>query len=293
MRLADNLKKKKFVVTSEIQPPIRGGTDDLVQNVKRIRGRVDALTVPELRIEGLVTDTMGTCRILKEQKFEPILQTTCRDKNRIELQDHLLKAAETGIDNILTFTEDYRITGDSLQEIMFFHVDSGKLYSVVDNISEGQDLSGGELITRPDFCIGSGVDSRWGKNVPDMELKEMENLAELGTHYFLSTPVFDLDSFRQFMKRVEPLRVPVIAEIVLLRTAEMGIFMNRHLRAGTVPNHIIEALARAPDKEKTSIEIVSTLVRGLKDLCQGVHLIPMGAEGKIAKYLEAARLSSL
>jgi len=293
MHLAENLKQKKFVVTSEIQPPISGGTADLVRNVKRIRGRVDALTVPELKIEGLVTDTMGTCRLLREQKFDPILQTTCRDKSRIELQDHLLKAAEAGIENILTFTEDYRITGDSLQELMFFHVDSGKLYSVIESIREGQDVSGRELARRPNFCVGSGIDAHWGKKVPDMELKEMEDLAELGTHYFLSTPVFDLDSFQQFMKRVEPFRIPVIAEIILVRSAEMGIFINKHIRGGIVPNHIIEKLAAAPDKEKASIEIVSSLVAGLKDLCQGVHLIPIGAEDRISKYLEAAKLSSL
>jgi len=293
MLLAENLKKKKFVVTSEIQPSIGTGAGELVKNVERIRGRVDALTVPELKIEGLIADTMGTCRILREQKFDPILQTTCRDRNRVELQEYLLRASEAGIENILTFTEDYRITGDSLQEIMFFHVDSGKLFSVVENIREGQDISGRELPNKASFCIGSGIDSRWGKKAPDMQLREMETLAGLGTHYFLSTPVFDLDSFNQFMKRVEQLRIPVIAEIILVRSAEMGLFLNKHVRSGLVPYHIIEKLANAPDKEKASIEIVSDLVKGLKDLCQGVHLIPIGAEDRLSKYLEAAKLSSL
>ncbi|MBI4633213.1 MAG: methylenetetrahydrofolate reductase [Deltaproteobacteria bacterium] len=293
MRLAENLKKKKFVVTSELQPPIGMGAGEFVQNVERARGRVDAFTVPELKIEGLVADTMGTCKILREHQFDPILQTACRDRNRVELQEYLLKASEAGIENILTFTEDYRITGDSLQEIMFFHVDSGKLFSVVENMSRGQDISGKELPAKATFCIGSGIDSRWGRQVPDMQLKEMESLAGFGAQYFLSTPVFDLDSFNQFMKRLAPLRVPVIAEIILVRTAEMGIFLNKHMRSGIVPPHIIEKLAKAPDKEKASIEIVSDLVKGLKDLCQGVHLIPFGAEDRIAKYLEAAKLSSL
>ena len=290
MILAENLKKKKFVVTSEIQPPIGTGAGELVKNVARIRGRVDALTVPELKIDGLVVDTMGTCRILKEQKFDPILQTTCRDRNRVELQDYLLKATEAGIENILTFTEDYRITGDSLQEIMFFHVDSGKLFSVVENIREGQDITGKELSNKASFCIGSGIDSRWGGKVPDMQLKEMEALAELGSDYFLTTPVFDLDSFNQFMKRVGLVRIPVIAEVILVRSAEMGLFLNKHVKPGMVPNHIIEKLAKAPDKEKASIEIVSDLVKGLKDLCQGVHFIPIGAEDRISKYLDAVRL---
>jgi len=288
--LEENLKKKRFVVTSEIQPPIGTGVQELMRNVERIRGRVDALTVPELKIEGLVTDTMGTCRALREQKFEPILQTTCREKNRVDLQEHLLRASESGIENILTFTEDYRITGDSLQEIMFFHVDSGKLFSVIESLREGHDVSGKEIPFKPRFCVGSGIDSSWGKKVPDMELKEMEELVGLGTQYFLTTPVFDLDSFHQFMKRVGPIQIPVIAEVILVRSAEMGLFLNKHVKAGLVPNHIIEKLAKAPDKEKASIEIVSDLVKGLRDVCQGVHFIPIGAEDRISKYLDALKV---
>ena len=290
MKLEESLKSKKFIVTSEIQPPIGTGIQDLVRNIDKIRGRIDALTVPELKIEGLVTDTMGTCRALKEQKFDPILQTTCREKTRIDIQDHLIKASEAGIENILTFTEDYRITGDSLQEIMFFHVDSGKLFSVMESLLEGHDISGKELPSKSRFCVGSGIDSSWGKKVPDMELKEMEELAGLGTQYFLTTPVFDLDSFNQFMNRVGPIRIPVIAEIILVRSAEMGLFLNKHVKPGMVPNHIIEKLAKSPDKEKASIEIVSDLVKGLKDLCQGVHFIPIGAEDRISKYLDALKL---
>jgi 5,10-methylenetetrahydrofolate reductase len=290
MKLEESLKNKRFVVTSEIQPPIGTGVQELSRNIEKIRGRIDALTVPELKIEGLVTDTLGTCRVLKEQKFEPILQTTCREKSRIDIQEHLIRAAETGIENILAFTEDYRITGDSLQEIMFFHVDSGKLFSVLESLQEGHDISGKEIPFKPKFCIGSGIDSSWGKKVPDLELKEMEELAKLGTRYFLTTPVFDLDSFNQFMKRIEPMRIPVIAEIILVRSAEMGLFLNKHVKPGMVPNHIIEKLAKAPDKEKASIEIVSNLVKGLKDLCQGVHFIPIGAEDRISKYLDALKL---
>ena len=290
MKLEESLKSKIFVVTSEIQPPIGTGVQDLIRNIEKIRGRIDALTVPELKIEGLVTDTMGTCQALKDQKFEPILQTTCREKSRVDIQEHLIRASESGIENILTFTEDYRITGDSLQEIMFFHVDSGKLFSVVESLSEGHDVSGKEIPVNPKFCIGSGIDSSWGKKVPDLEIQEMEELAGMGTQYFLTTPIFDLDSFNQFMKKVGPIQIPVIAEIILVRSAEMGLFLNKHVKPGMVPNHVIEKLAKAPDKEKASIEIVRDLVKGLRDLCQGVHFIPIGAEDRISKYLDAMKL---
>jgi 5,10-methylenetetrahydrofolate reductase len=291
MKLEESIKKKRFVVTAEIQPPLEIDVKELSQSVDRIRGKIDALTVPDLKIEGLVTDTMGTCRILREQKFEPILQTTCREKSRLDIQEHLLRISEAGIDNLLTFTEDYRITGDSLQEIMYFHVDSGKLFSVINSLREGHDISGNEIISKPKFCIGSGVDSSWGKKVPDMELKEMEALASLGTQYFLTTPVFDLDSFHQFMSRVGPIRVPVIAEIILVRSPGMGLFLNKYVRPGLVPNHILEKLAKAPDKEQASIEIIRDLVKGLREVCQGIHFVPVGSVDRLYPYLAAIEIS--
>jgi len=292
MTLSENLKKKKFVVTTEIQPTIDADAGELVKNVARLRSSVDALMVPDLKIEGVLADTLGTCKLLKEQKFDPILQTACRHQSRIDLQAHLLKASAAGIENILAFTEDYRITGDSLQEIMFFHVDSGKLFSVIDSIGQGQDIAGRELPRKAHFCIGAGIDSRWGNSVPDMQLKEMESLAGLGTDYFLTTPVFDLDAFERFMKQVGPLGMPVIAEIILVRSPEIGLFMNKYIRAGLVPRHIIDKLSKAPDPEKASVEIMIEVVKGLKDLCQGVHLIPMGAEDGVPRYLDAVKRST-
>ncbi len=288
--LRDRLQKKQFVVTAEIQPPIGTGVEEVLRNIERVRGRVDGLIVPEFQIEGMVSDSLGTCKVLRENRYDPILQTTTREKNRVEIQSHLMSAAEAGIENVLAFTEDYRITGDSLQELMFFHVDSGKLFSVVENLRKGHDISGKEIGMKPDFCIGSGVESSWGKKVPDLELKEMEQMINFGTHYFLSTPVFDLDVFQKFLKSIESFRFPVIAEVILVRSASMAHFINRYVKPGLVPNHIIEKLARAPDKEKASQEIFADLIKGLKDLCQGIHIIPIGAEDRMQKYLDAAKL---
>jgi 5,10-methylenetetrahydrofolate reductase len=288
--LRDSLQKKQFVVTAEIQPPIGTGVDEVLRNIERVRGRVDGFIVPEFQIEGMVSDSLGTCKVLRENRYDPILQTATREKNRLEIQSHLLSAAEVGIENVLAFTEDYRITGDSLQELMFFHVDAGKFFSVIGNLQEGHDVSGRELSVKPDFCIGSGVESSWGKRVPDLELKEMEQMINFGTHYFLSTPVFDLDLFQKFLKSIESFRVPVIAEVILVRSPNMAHFINRYVKPGLVPNHIIEKLARAPDREKASQEIFAELIRGLKDLCQGIHIIPIGAEDRMRKYLDAAKL---
>ncbi|MDX1778905.1 MAG: methylenetetrahydrofolate reductase [Thermodesulfobacteriota bacterium] len=290
MSLQEGLSQKRFVVTSEIQPPFDTDVKEILKSVEKIRGRLDGVTVPEFELEGVVADTIGTCKLLKENKFDPVLQTACREKNRLDLQSYLQKASEQGINNILAFTADYRITGDSLQEIMFFHVDSGKLFSVVESLREGHDVEGKHIDKKTDFFVGSGIEASWGKNIPDLELKEMEEMIKLGTGYFLTTPVFDLDEFQKFMKRVEPFRIPVIAEVILVRTAGMAQFINTHLKQGLVPKEIIQKLAKAPYKEKASVEIFTDIIEGLKDLCQGVHLIPVGWEEKLPKFLDAAKL---
>jgi 5,10-methylenetetrahydrofolate reductase len=161
---------------------------------------------------------------------------------------------------------------------------------VIENLQQGHDISGKEVGVKPDFCVGSGVESSWGKRVPDLELKEMEEMINFGAHYFLTTPVFDLDVFQKFLRSIESFRVPVIAEVILVRSPSMAHFINRYVRPGLVPSHIIEKLARAPDKEKASREIFAELIRGLKDLCQGIHIIPIGAEDRMQKYLDAAKL---
>ncbi len=293
MKLKQALAQKKFVVTSEIQPPIDQEPQELVSKLQAVRGRIDGVTVSELEIEGIVTDTIKTCQLLRENRFEAIYQTTTREKNRLQIQKDLLRAHASGVENLLVFTEDYRITGDSLQEMMFFHVDSGKLSSVLAHLRQGATVDGEELESKVEFTFGSGIESRWGKNVPELEMKEMEEMTKRGTGYFLTTPVFDVGSFEEFMKRVETFGVPVIAEVMILRTAGMAQFLNRHLRSGLVPEHIIRKMAKAPDKLKASIEIFTEIVRGLKDLCQGIHIITIGAEDKLRHYLDATRLKKL
>jgi methylenetetrahydrofolate reductase (NADPH) len=290
MKLKAALKKKKFVVTSEVQAPVDQEPEELVRSLKQVRGRVDGVSLSEVELEGIVVDTIKTCELLKQDLLEPIYQTTIRDKNRLQLQKDLTNAHSAGIDNLLVFTDDYRLTGDSLQEMMFFHVDAGKLDSVLEHIRQGKTMEGDSIKSKADFLLGSGIESSWGKNVPDLEMKEMEEMTKIGTGYFLTTPVFDVDLFAKFLKRAQTFGVPVIAEVMILRTAGMARFLNRHLRSGMVPEWIIQKLARAPDRQKASVEIFNDIVTGLKDLCQGVHIITIGGEEKLKLYLDAANL---
>jgi len=291
MNLKESLEKKRFVVTSEIQAPL--GEDEpetLIDSLSKVRGRVDGVSVSEVELEGVVGDTIKTCDLLKQNNFNAIYQTTTRDKNRYQLQKDLTQAFETGVENLLVFTEDYRISGDTLQESMFFHVDSGKLGSVMDHLREGRTIEGSELDSKIDFVMGSGIETPWGRQMPKRGLEEMEDMMNVGAGYFLTTPIFDVDQFAKFMKQVDPFKVPVIAEVMILRTAGMGKFLNRHFKSGLVPEWVIQKLMKAPDKTKASIELFADTVNSLKDICQGVHIITIGGEDKLGEYLNAAKL---
>ncbi len=291
MKLNEALGAKKFIVTSEVQAPLFDSQpEDLVECLKRVRGRVDGVSVSDVELEGVVGDTIHTCELLEQNRFNSIYQTTTRDKNRVQLQKDLTNAHQSGVENLLVFTEDYRISGDSLQETMFFHVDSGKLGSVLDHIREGRTVEGDELPNPVDFTLGSGVESLWGRNIPKKGMEEMETMRELGTGYFLTTPIFDIDQFRKFVTQVNTFDVPVIAEVLLLRNPAMARFINRHFKSGLVPDWVVEKLDKAADKKRASIELFADLVKGLKELCQGVHIITMGGEDRLQPYLDAAGL---
>jgi len=291
MNLKESLKKKRFVVTSEVQVSLGDEEPEaIVEGLSRIKGRVDGVSVSEIELEGVVSDTLKTCSLLKQNNLNAIYQTTTRDKNRFQLQKDLTLAHETGVENLLVFTEDYRISGDTLQESMFFHVDSGKLASVMDHLKQGVTIEGKELGSKVEFVLGSGIETPWGKNMPKRGMEEMEDMLNVGAGYFLTTPIFDIDQFAKFMKQVAPFKVPVIAEVMILRTAGMGKFLNRHFKSGLVPEWVIQKLMQAPNKKKASMDLFADTVNSLKDICQGVHIITIGGVDNLVPYLNAAKL---
>jgi len=288
MSLKETLGHKKFVITSEIHIPFGKGPDEYLSEIYSLWGRVDGVRFEPFAADAAVSDSLALCRLLRDKKFDPVFQVATRDRNRLEIQEALVRASSVGVENLLVFTEDYRLTGDSLQEMMFFHVDMGKFFSVVDSLRTGADVAGKELIEKPEFFIGSGVDASFGGQAPDMELREMEQMVEHGTKYFLTTPVFDIDEFARFCKRVEPLGVPIIAELMILHSG-MQARMLKRVAGLKIPDRYIERLERAPVKFDESVKIMLEMIEQLKHLCAGVHILAFGWEGKLGPILQKIR----
>ncbi len=285
MSLKEALDQGRFIVTSEIHLPHGKSPEDYLGEIYSLWGRVDGVRFQPFSTDAAISDSLGLCRLLRDKKFDPVFQVGTRDRNRLEIQEALIQASSVGVDDLLVFSDDYRITGDSIQEMMFFHVDVGKFFSVIESLKKGADIRGKDLDSEKEFFIGSGIEAGFGGNVPDMEIREMEKLVEQGTGYFLTTPVFDVDQFQKFVKRIQPLGVPIIAELLMLHS-EMEARMLKRVAGLNIPDHVIERMEKAPVKFDESAKIILEMVEQLRDICAGVHILPFGWEKKIGPVLQ-------
>lgn len=288
MKLTELFQKNEFVVTSEVGPPKGTEVAEMLENAELLNSRVDALNLTDQQSSVMRLGSLAASALLKERGIEPIYQLTCRDRNRIALQSDLLSAWVLGIENVLCLTGDYVSLGDHPQAKPVFDLDSVSLLVTAKGLNEGQDLAGTELAGKPDFCLGAIVTP--GANPLEPQLIKMEKKVEAGAEFFQTQAVYEPDRFSQFMDQAKGLGAPVIAGIILLKSAGMARFMNKNVAGVHVPQPLIEEMDGAEDRVKTSIEIAARLIGEIKDLCQGVHIMPIGWERHVPAVLDAARL---
>jgi 5,10-methylenetetrahydrofolate reductase len=118
----------------------------------------------------------------------------------------------------------------------------------------------------------------------------MQKKIEAGARFFQTQGIFDPRLFARFMKRVEGFGVPVMAGIIPLKSAGMARFMNKNVAGVFVPEELINKMAKTEDKVKTGLEIAADLIKELKGMCQGVHVMAIGWEKKVPALLDAAGL---
>ena len=285
-RLQVALEEGKFVVTAEIGPPKGVDVAEFLETAEFLRDRVDAVNVTDQQSSVMTLGSLAACRLLQERGVEPVYQVTCRDRNRIALQSDLLSAHVLGIENVLCLTGDYVTLGDHPQAKPVFDLDSVTLLRAVETLQSGQDLAGKPLKGTPRFFPGAVVNP--GSNPLEPQIAKMEKKVRAGARFFQTQGVYDAQQFARFMEKVKHWNVPVLVGIILLKSAGMARFMNRNVAGVHVPDRLIEEMAEAEDRVKTSIEIAARLIREVKDICQGVHIMSLGWEHHIPAILDAA-----
>lgn len=289
MTFCEKLEQGKFVVTSEIGPPKGTDLTGMLSDAELVRSRVDAINVTDLQSSVMRVGSLAICSILKSRGIEPVFQLTCRDRNRLALQSDLLSASVLGVENVLLLTGDYPTLGDHPEAKPVFDLGSVELIRAAKMLSDGKDMKGNALKGAPKFCIGAVVNP--GADPLEPEIIKMEKKIEAGAQFFQTQAVYDIELFKKFLDGIKDVKkVPIIAGIVLLKSAGMARFMNDNVAGVFVPDDLIAEMEAAKDKSAKSIEIASRLIKELKPLCQGIHIMPIGWDKKVPLVLDAVGL---
>jgi methylenetetrahydrofolate reductase (NADPH) len=291
MSLQPLFESGKFIITTEVGPP--KGTDiaELEEAAEALRGRVDAANVTDQQSSVMRLGSLPVCHMLKDKGLDPVFQITCRDRNRLALQSDLLSAWVLGVENMLAITGDLPALGDHPQAKPVYDLDSVQLLEVVGKLNGGHDMAGNELKGKTNLFPGAVVNP--GANTEaalELQIMKMEKKIKAGARFFQTQAIYEPESFAKFMKRVEGFKVPVLAGIIPLKSVGMARFMNKNVAGVFVPEGLIERMGAAEDKVKTGIEIAAELIKQLKDMCQGVHIMAIGWEKKVPLVLNAAGL---
>jgi methylenetetrahydrofolate reductase (NADPH) len=291
MSLQPLFEKGKFVVTAEVGPLKGTDTTELMEAAEMLKGKVDAANVTDQQSSVMRLGSLAVCHLLKTKGLEPVLQMTCRDRNRLALQSDLLSAAVLGIENVLSITGDLPVLGDHPQAKPVFDLDSVQLLWVINKMNEGHDMQGNELKGQPHFFPGAvvnpGADTEAAR---ELQLIKMEKKVAAGARFFQTQAIYEPEAFAKFMKRAGKLGVPVLAGIIPLKSAGMAKYMNKNVSGVFVPDKLIEKMTTAEDKTQMGIRIAADLIKELRGMCQGVHIMAIGWEKKVPLVLEAAGL---
>ena len=289
MSLQTVLESGQFAITAEVGP--LKGTDitELLEVARLLKGKVHAANVTDQQSSVMRLGSLVVSHLLLKEGLEPVLQMTCRDRNRIALQSDLLGAAVLGIKNVLALTGDLPQLGDHPQAKPVYDLDSVQLLWTINRLNSGFDAAGNALKGKTDFFPGAVVNP--GANTEaslNLQIIKMEKKIQAGARFFQTQAVYEVDKFYQFMKRVEGYKVPVLAGIIPLKSVGMARFMNKNVAGVFVPEALIKRMADAPDKTQMGIQIAAELIQQLKEVCQGVHIMAIGWEKKVPDILTAA-----
>jgi methylenetetrahydrofolate reductase (NADPH) len=287
-KLKQALKSGKFVVTGEIGPPKGVDLDKCLHDAEILRNHVTAINVTDLQSAILRIGSLAVSSRLNERGLEPVFQLTCRDRNRLALQSDLLSAWALGIENVLCLTGDHPILGDHAEAKPVYDLDSVQLLKAASTLNQGSDMAGHELDSKPDFFLGAVVTPAADPVEP--QVIKMKKKIDAGARFFQTQAVYEPDKFERFMNQIQGFKVPIIAGIVILKSAAMAKFMNENVAGISVPDDIIQEMAETAkeDRKKKAVEISARVIRQVRPFCQGVHIMPLGWDELVTEVIKEA-----
>ena len=288
----EKLNSDEFLVTTEVGPPKGVDVSEMLHHIDILKGKVDAINVTDHQSSVMRFPSLGGCLLVKEVGGEPILQMTCRDRNRLALQADLLLAYSRGIVNVLCLTGDSVDVGDHRDAKPVFDSDSVQLLKMIRTMESGKDLGGNDLKGIPKFCLGASVHPE--ADLIEPQLIKFEKKVAAGAQFFQTQGIFDVASLRRFMQYASQFDIKILAGIIVLASARMAKYMNDNVPGIMVTQPIIDELAgveKGKGRQK-GIEIAARLMKTIREenLCHGIHIMAVGNESVVPDILEAAEV---
>jgi homocysteine S-methyltransferase len=267
----------EFVTSVEVLPPKGVDAKKTLDSIRLLKDAgVDGVNIPDGARAQSRMSAMATAVLVEQQiGIESVLHYCCRDRNLLGMMSDLLGAAALGLRNILVITGDPPKMGPYPDATAVFDIDSIGLTNMVNKLNHGLDLGNNPIGEPTAFCIGVGVNP--GAINLDEEIKRFEWKVEAGAQYAITQPVFDTDQLRGFLKRIEHVRIPIIAGIWPLVSYRNAEFLHNEVPGVRVTPSIMERMRVASTVSKEAgrdegLKIARESLLEVRDVIQGVQV---------------------
>lgn len=292
--LQAKLRTKRFVITAEVTPPVTADRDEFLAKALPLKGLADAVNVTDGAGARPHLGAVTAASMLVEQGVEPILQLTCRDRNRIALQSDLLSAAACGVRNLLMLRGDDPSAGDQPDAKPVFDLDPRQLLETARRLRDSGELpTGRKIFGRADFFLG-GADNPIDPP-PGWAPKGLQAKIDAGAQFVQTQFCMDAGVVRRYMARLTEHdiagKLSLIIGIVPLRSAKSARWIKHKLFGATIPDAIVERMERAADPAAEGRRICLDLVAELAEMphVAGVHIMAPGNDAVVPEIIAAAR----
>lgn len=299
MTLQEKIKSGKFVVTSEIGPPQSANDNVIRKKTKYFKDTVDAVNITDNQTAIVRLSSIASAVIAIQEDLEPVIQMTCRDRNRIALQSDLLGAAALGIKNVLCLTGDYQKFGNHPEAKPVFDIDSIQLVAAVNQMNQGRFISGDKIKTPPELFIGAAANPF----APPMEMRiiRLKKKIKAGAGFIQTQPIFNMDIFKEWMKKVRDNglheKTAILAGVMPVKSEKALEYMEKEVPGVVIPENLIKRMKNAGDKKekrREGVRIASEIIQQLREIdgVKGIHLMPLMWEKITPRLLEESGLIS-
>ncbi len=295
MTFKEKIESNQLVLCGEISPPQSCDGDVIREKSKYFKGYVDAVNITDNQTAIVRLSSIASAKILLDEGVEPIMQMTCRDRNRLAIQSDLLGAAALGIRNVLCLTGDYQTFGDHPEAKGVFDLDSIQLIATVARMNSGFLLSGCEMKKAPEFLIGAAANPF--AEPFEMRLIRLYKKIEAGAHFIQTQPVFDVEIFTRWMDRVVEMglneKTAILAGVMPIRSAKTLLWMKEEVPGVKINDKYIDRMKHARDPKEEGVKMAVEIIQTLKNIkgVRGIHLMPVMWESITPTIIKEARLT--